>query len=226
MNTDHLQDLQLAQETCDELHSGNNEAILDIYNQYHPFFLNYTRKKLYCADNEKAVSLLDDFWVELLNAAAICSFKGLSSLKNYLFKILNFRIVDKLRKNVRQKSDSKNICAKDYDMDNFISDDQSPEKDLLHKERIRLIHESLMMLTDKSPEDAHLVKMYLEGLNYRQMAQKQLESTQYTEAELDKKINAVKKRFTRKETGSLARFKSYLELCMTKNRLAFADILN
>jgi hypothetical protein len=83
-----------------------------------------------------------------------------------------------------------------------------------------------MLLTDKSPEDAHLVKMYLEGLNYRQMAQKQLESTQYTEAELDKKINAVKKRLTRKDTGSLARFKSYLERCMTKNRLAFADILN
>jgi hypothetical protein len=38
----------------------------------------------------------------------------------------------------------------------------SPEKDLLHKERIRLILESLMLLTDKSPEDAHLVKMYLD----------------------------------------------------------------
>ncbi len=226
MNPEHLQDLQLAQETCDELRSGNNEAILDIYNQYHPFFLNYTRKKLSFADKEKAVSILDDFWVELLNAAAICSFKGLSSLKNYLFKILNFRIVDNLRKNACQNSDSKNICAKDYDMDSFGSEDLSPEKDLLHKERIRLIHESLMLLADKSPEDAYLVKMYLEGLNYRQMAQKQLGNTNYTETDLDKKVNAVKKRFTRKDTGSLARFKSYLEHCMTKNRLAFADILN
>jgi hypothetical protein len=86
--------------------------------------------------------------------------------------------------------------------------------------------ESLMMLTDKFPEDAHLVKMYLEGLNYRQMAQKQLGNTYYTETDLDKKVNALKKQFIRQDTGSLARFKSYLERCMTKNRLAFADILN
>jgi RNA polymerase sigma factor (sigma-70 family) len=226
MNTNHLQDLQLAQETCDELRSGNHEAILGIYKKYHPFFLNYTRKKLPYSDNARAVSILDDFWVELLNAAAICSFKGLSSLKNYLFKILKFRIVDNRRKDSCQNSDSKNISAKEYDMDDFGSDEQSPEKDLLHKEKIKLIHESLMLLTDKSPEDAHLVKMYLEGLNYRQMAQKQLGNTHYTETDLDKKVNALKKRFTRQDTGSLARFKSYLERCMTKNRLAFADILN
>ena len=226
MNTNHQQDLQLAQQTCDKLRSGNSEAIYDIYNQYHPFFLNYTRKKLSYSDSQRALSILDDFWVELLNAVAICSFKGLSSLKNYLFKILNFRIVDKLRKDNRQNSDSKNICAKDYDMDGFGSDEQSPERDLLQKERIRLIHESLMLLTDKSPEDAHLVKMYMEGLNYRQMAQKQLGNTHYTESELDKKVNAIKKRFTRKDTGSLARFKSFLERCMMKNQLAFADILN
>jgi DNA-directed RNA polymerase specialized sigma24 family protein len=99
--------------------------------------------------------------------------KGLFSLKNYLFKILKFRIVDNWRKDRRKNSDSKNIIAKDYDMDDFGSDEQSPEKDLLHKEKIKLIHESLMLLTDKSPEDAHLVKIYREGLNYRQMAQKQ-----------------------------------------------------
>jgi hypothetical protein len=43
-------------------------------------------------------------------------------------------------------------------MDDFGSDKQSPEKDLLHKEKIKIIHESLMLLTDKSPEDAHLVQ--------------------------------------------------------------------
>jgi len=73
---DHKQDLILAQETCEELRSGNNEAILGIYNKFHPFFFGYTRKRINSPDTSKATAILDDFWVELLNAKAICDFKG------------------------------------------------------------------------------------------------------------------------------------------------------
>jgi RNA polymerase sigma-70 factor (ECF subfamily) len=103
MNTaDHQKDLTLAQETCDELRSGNNEAILPIYNKYQRFFLGYTRRRIRAFDDHRATSILDDFWVELLNAKAICKFLGLSSLKTYLFKILNCRIIDNVRREIEK----------------------------------------------------------------------------------------------------------------------------
>ena len=46
------------------------------------------------------------------------------------------------------------------------------EKDLMHKEKLRLVHETLLMLTETSPTDAYLVKLHLEGYDYRQMAEK------------------------------------------------------
>jgi hypothetical protein len=82
----HQNDLILAQETFEELRSGNNEAILGIYNKYQPLFIGYTRRRIQRYDSDRATLILDDFWVELLNARAICDFKGLSSLKTYLFK--------------------------------------------------------------------------------------------------------------------------------------------
>jgi RNA polymerase sigma-70 factor (ECF subfamily) len=85
---EHQEDLALAQKTCEQLRSGNNEAILGIYNIYQPFFLGYTRRRIHSFTDAGATSILDDFWVELLNAKAICDYRGLSSLKTYLFKIL------------------------------------------------------------------------------------------------------------------------------------------
>ena len=77
-DTAHRDDLILAQETCEELRAGNNEAILGIYNQYHPFFQGYTRRRMQAFDSDRITSVLTDFWVELLNANAICDFLGLS----------------------------------------------------------------------------------------------------------------------------------------------------
>ena len=147
MNTgDHQKDLVLAKETCDELRSGNNEAILNIYSEYHPLFLAYTRRRLHSTDYDSATSVLSDFWVELLNAKAICAYKGLASLKTYLFRILNFRIVDNVRRANRQSAYGKNISDKDHELDGFGSDNESPEKDMIHKEKIKLVHEALLML--------------------------------------------------------------------------------
>ena len=227
MNTaDHQEDLTLAQETCDELRTGNNEAILPLYNKYQRFFLGYTRRRIRAFDDDRATSLLDDFWVELLNAKAICEFLGLSSLKTYLFKILNFRIIDNVRKADRKYSYNRSKSGKDHEIDSFGAENVSPEKDLMHKQKIRLIHETLLMLTDASPSDAFLVKMHLEGLEYKQMAERDLGNKSYSQMELKKRTNAIKKQFTRKSTGSRAKFESCLKRIMVKNKLFQYDILN
>lgn len=223
---DHETDLILAQELCAELRSGNGEAILKIYSEYHPIFLRYTRRRIRSTDYDKATSVLNDFWVELLNAKAICNYKGLASLKTYLFKILNFRIVDNVRSAYRQSAYGKNISDKDHEIDGFGSDDKSPEKDMIHKEKINLVHEVLLMLANISFDDAYLVKMHLEGLDYSQTAERSLGDKDYPQKELDKKISAIKKQFTRDGTGSLAKFKSCLERVMRKNKLNQDDILN
>jgi len=222
----HETDLILAQELCAELRSGNGEAILNIYSEYHPLFLGYTRRRLHSTDLDSAISVLSDFWVELLNAKAICDYKGLASLKTYLFKILNFRIIDNVRRAYRQSAYGKNISDKDHEIDGIGSDDESPEKDMIHKEKIKLVHEALLMLDDTSPGDASLVKMHLEGLDYSQMAERNLGDKDYPQKELDKKINAIKKQFTRDGTGSLAKFKSCIERVMRKNKLIQDDIFN
>ncbi|MFO7557140.1 MAG: sigma-70 family RNA polymerase sigma factor [Desulfobacterales bacterium] len=223
---DHETDLILAQELCAELRSGNGEAILKIYSEYHPLFLGYTRRRIRSTDYDKATSVLSDFWVELLNAKAICNYKGLASLKTYLFKILNFRIVDNVRSAYRQSAYGKNISDKDHEIDEFGSDDESPEKDMIQKEKIKLVHEALLMLADISFDDAYLLKMHLEGLDYRQMAERSIGDKDCPQKELDKKINAIKKQFTRNGTGSLAKFKSCLERVMIKNKLNQDDIFN
>ncbi|MBC2736544.1 MAG: RNA polymerase sigma factor [Desulfobacteraceae bacterium] len=223
----HHLDYTMAQETCTELLSGNNEAILVIYNKFHPLFLGYTRRRTHSLnDDTKALSILDDFWVELLNAKAICDFKGISSLKTYLFKILNYRIVDNVRRANRQGSYDNNVNSDNHDIDCFKDEKISPENDLMHKEKIHLINESLLMLTEKFPTDAHIVKSYLEGLNYQQTAEKMLSGKPFNSKELKKKTDAVKKQFTRPGTGSLAKFKSCLESIMKKRQLIQKDLLN
>lgn len=219
-------DLVLAQETCTELRAGNNDAILPVYRKFQPVFMGYTRRRVHSSDDDRATSILTDFWVELLNAKAICDFKGLSSLKTYLFKILNFRIVDNVRREKRQGAYGNNISNGDKDIDGFGDDDVSPEKDLMSKEKVRLVNETILMLTDSSPTDAYLVKMQMEGLSYQEMAEKLLGNKPKSDKELKKKTDAVKKQFTRKTSGSMAKFKSCLERIMTKNRLAYGDLLN
>ena len=222
----HEKDFILAQELCVELRSGNGEAILKIYSKYHPVLLGYTRRRIHSTDYHRATSVLTDFWVELLNAKAICGYKGLASLKTYLFRILHFRIIDNLRRSNRQSAYGKNISDKDHEINGFGSDDESPEKDMIHKEKIKLIHEALLMLADNSPSDAYLIKMYLEGLNYSQMAERNLRDKDCTQKQMDKKINAIKKQFTRDRTGSLAKFKRCLERVMKKNKLIHHDMFN
>jgi RNA polymerase sigma-70 factor (ECF subfamily) len=219
-------DLELAQEACMELRAGNKDAIRPVYIKYQPMFMGYTRRRVHSSDDDRATSILSDFWVELLNAKAICDFKGLSSLKTYLFKILNFRIIDSVRRTKRQRAYICTTSGGDNDVDGPGDDDVSPEEGVMHKETIRLTHETLLMLTDSSPTDANLVKLHLEGMSYQEMAEKTLAGKSFSDKELKKKATAIKKQFTRKTSGSMAKFKSCLERVMRKNDLNPADMLN
>jgi len=226
LTNDPQPDLELARKACRELLNGNNEAILPIYHQYHPFLFSFTKRRLNSNDSGTALSILNDFWVELLNAEAICAFKGMASLKTYLFKILNFRIIDSIRRSNRQGAYHKNVSDREVEIDLFESEAQSPEKSLMEKERIKLIHQALLLLSDTSPADAYLVKMHLEGLNYNQMAEKLLSGQDAGPKDIDKKVNAIKKQFTRTGSGALDKFKACLERVMRKNNLMHEDILD
>jgi len=217
---DHL----LAQRVCDELRSDNKNAILGIYNIYHPFFLEFTRRRLYSPDPDKVQTILSNFWVELLNAKAICDYEGRASLRNYLLKILKWRIIDSIRKNSRRKMFTHNPDDEQDQVETINDNSPSPKQNLLQKERQKIIHNVLMVLSMESPKDALFVKMHLDDLTYREMAKQELSGMNYNEAELDKKTNAIKKQFTRKGTGSLAKFKDCLERYMKKNQLKYEDM--
>jgi RNA polymerase sigma-70 factor (ECF subfamily) len=68
--------------------------------------------------------------------------------------------------------------------------------------------------------------MHLEGLDYSQMAERSIGNKDCPKKELDKKINAIKKQFTRDGTGSLSKFKSCVERIMRKNNLIQNDMFN
>jgi DNA-directed RNA polymerase specialized sigma24 family protein len=77
----------------------------------------------------------------------------------------------------------------------------------------RLLHQALLKLSEEYPQDAALVRMYLEGLDHRQMATR-----------TGKRVDAVKKQFTRESTGSLAKFKRALKHLMQVQGLTYEDI--
>jgi RNA polymerase sigma-70 factor (ECF subfamily) len=220
----YKQDVLLAQRVCDELRSDNKNAILGIYNIYHPFFLEFTRRRLYSPESDKVQTILTNFWVELLNAKAICDYEGRASLRNYLLKILKWRIIDNIRKNDRRKMFTHNSDDEQSQVEAINDNSPSPKQNLLKKERQKIIHNVLMILSVESPKDALLVKMHLDDLTYKEMAKQELSGMNYNEAELNKKINAIKKQFTRKGTGSLAKFKDCLERYMKKQELKYEDM--
>ena len=224
----YKEDVLLAQRVCDELRSENKNAILGIYNIYHPFFLEFTKRRLYSPESDKVhQTILTDFWIELLNAKAICDYEGRASLRSYLLKILKWRIIDSIRKNARRKMFTQNPDDEEEDpVETIIDNSPSPKQNLLQKERQKIIHNVLMMFSLESPKDALFVKMHLGDLTYREMAKQELSGINYNEAELDKKTNAIKKQFTRKDTGSLAKFKDCLERYMKKHELKYEDMFN
>ena len=219
-------DYHLSQDICDRLRSGDRESVLKIYSKYHILFSAFARKRLFGNDHSQAEIIVNKFWIELLNAKAICSYQGKTSLRNYLLTILNRRIIDANRKWVRGNNQKQKIekLVVENSEENCV--EVSPEEKLINKERIRLIHEALLQLETTSTRDAHLMKMYLEGLSYKEMAEREVNPRDVDDSAVNKKINAIKKQFTRPKTGTMARFKNTIAGCLKDHDLVFKDLLN
>ena len=218
-------DLFIAQRICNELRAGNTEVLSELYHKYHVFFSVFARQRLFISSECAIDNVLSDFWIELLNAKAICNYEGKASLRTYLTLILSRRIIDANR-NIKREIISE--IAIEYEGTLIPDDDlqQSPDKDLLKKELQRILHEALLQLSDKSPKDANLIRMHLEGMTYEEMAKKELHEEKINQKKLKKKTDAIKKQFTRDNTGSMAKFKKILNKCLKNNALDFRDLLN
>jgi RNA polymerase sigma-70 factor (ECF subfamily) len=179
---------------------------------------------LFDDDPHGVENVLSNFWLELINARAICKYNGRASLRTYLTVILNRRIIDANRKFERNRNSSPLKTKNENSEDDLHYDQQTPEKQLIIKEQHRLIQKALLKLSDTCPRDANLIRMNLEGLSYEQMAQRELNGVKDAD-ELKRRIDAIKKQFTRKETGSMAKFRSVLDNYLDKNDLNHKDLL-
>ena len=219
-------DWDLGQKICRELRSGFRNAIFELYNRYNLFFEAFSRKRLFDNDPHGVEQVLSIFWLELLNSKAICKYNGKASLQTYLTVILNRRIIDANRKYERERNAKQMTTENEKRADNHHPDEQTPEKKLIIKEQQKLIQKALLQLSDDSPRDANLIRMNLEGLSYEQMAARELNAKTADADELKRKVDAIKKQFTRKETGSMTKFRSVLNRYLETNGMDYKDLLN
>ena len=140
--------------------------------------------------------------------------------------ILNRRIIDANRKFERDRNSTSLLKEKANESDGNIHDQQTPEQALAIKEQQKLIPKALVQLSDISPRDANLIRMNLEGLSYEQMAERELNGEKADQAEVKRKVDAIKKQFTRKETGSMAKFRSVLNRHLDTVGLSYRDFLD
>jgi RNA polymerase sigma-70 factor (ECF subfamily) len=222
INKDYL----LAQKICKDLRARHNESILELYHEHHRFFLAFSRRRLYNPEHDQIESVVSQFWTELLDAKAICGYEGKASLRTYLLTILNRRIIDANRKFQRDMRFTE-LTDGPVDCPSDIPDAQpSPEDLVLQKEHRMALNKTLIQLSKISPRDAKLIHMRLNGLSYKNMAAQELVTGDSVSIELKRKINSIKKQFTRSKTGSLAKFKMLLEKNFKRKDMDQNDILN
>jgi RNA polymerase sigma factor (sigma-70 family) len=227
-------DIGLARQVCDELRSGNTNAINLVYKHYQVFFLNFAERRMYTNEQTAAETVCNDFWEELLNGKAICSYAyknhsgQKAALKTYLTTRLNWRITDHNRKYARDRKlfsplDDDPGIAKLNAADERMQ--ESAEANYLREEQQKIIRQALMMLSETAPRDARLIRMYLNGLSYANMAEEELKKKGESKSNFAKKENAIKKQFTRPRTGSLAKFKICWGRVLKKKGLKQDDIV-
>jgi len=225
----YQEDYRFARRICEALRAGMPEAIEDVYRRYHPVFLNFTRKRLKGWADQRIDDLLSRFWIELMDGKAICRFEGNSPLKSFLMGRLNFRIKDEWRRFVRDRRRYDSMTGEDDDEgpkeDRHPSPTPSAEAEMARKERDRLVRGALLYLEAIHLRDASLVKMHLEGMTYGEMAAEELSGEDADEAALGRREDAIKKQFTRKRTGSLAKFKEVLERRMVRMGCDIDDLI-
>jgi DNA-directed RNA polymerase specialized sigma24 family protein len=218
-----IQDKSLAQKICQALLAGNRQPLEELVTCHQRLFLPFARRRLFLPEDVEDV--LQNFWEEMMNGKAICNYarqpESRISLRSFCLGILNRRIIDRNRQlsRERQRLTPEDATAADPG--------ESPE-DLLGQAvsdnlARSLVHAALIKLAERYPQDVELLRWHLDGLNYEDMAKKLLDPDQTTAVAVAKKINAVKKQFTREGSGSLTRFKAVLQELMRARGLNWHD---
>ncbi len=204
-------DIALAKKICEGLRSGERECLGELVNAYNELFSNFARRRLVKSDILEDV--VQSFWEEMLNGRTICAYahgsKNTATLQTYLMGVLHRRVIDANRKTFRYEE----IHQAAENLPETPDQAPTPHNVLANNLARRLLHQALLKLSEESPQDATLVRMYLEGLDHRQMATR-----------IGKRVDAVKKQFTRETTGSLAKFKRALKHLMQVQGITYEDI--
>jgi RNA polymerase sigma factor (sigma-70 family) len=208
-------DIAIAKRICEGLRSGVKECLGGLVTAYNEFFRNFACRRLFRPDNLDDV--IQGFWEEMLSGQAICAYadssKNTATLRTYLVGVLYRRVIDANRKTSRYEEihqEEEHIQEKPDQADTPHNGLSASAATNLAR---RLVHQALLKLSEDSPTDASLVRMHLEGLDYTQMATR-----------LGKRVDAIKKQFTRTPTGSLAKFKRALQHLMQAQGLTYEDI--
>jgi RNA polymerase sigma factor (sigma-70 family) len=208
-------DIAIAKRICEGLRSGQKECLGELVRAYHELFINFARRRLVKPDILEDV--VQSFWEEMLNGRTICAYaygsENTATLRTYLIGVLHRRVIDANRKTFRHEE----IHREGENLQETPDQAPTPHHVLagLTSNNLarRILHQALLRLSEESPQDATLVRLYLEGLDHRQMA-----------ARVGKRVDAVKKQFTRENTGSLAKFKKALNQLMQSQGITYEDI--
>ena len=218
-------DIARAQRIGLDLRSGRRQSMLELYASYHPFFLNFAGRRLY--NPQRAEDVLSKFWMELLDGKAISTYRGENgaSLRTFLIKILIRRIIDE---NCRIKHEKDRIKGPPVEDSAFLNSTplDSMENSEAEGLAITLVHEALLLLSQRSPQDSNLIKMnFFEGLTCLQIADREMIEKEDHEEKLKKRAEAIKQQIHRKSTGSKAKFKVIFERLMKAKGIKYEDIL-
>ncbi|MDM8555823.1 sigma-70 family RNA polymerase sigma factor [Desulfococcaceae bacterium HSG7] len=230
-NNKRHKDYAFARKICARLRSGEAESIGRAMNavigKFRAFFTYVIASKLSSVPDVEAQEVLSRYWKELMRGDAICKYHGKSdaSLETWLLTRLNWRIKDAIarseKENKRQRhfdSEPESGYTNEERMTIAVGPQvRTPEDDLIIKDISQIIHEALLMLSEKAPRDAAYIRMrFYEGLKYKEMALQRLAISKASKKpeDISRKTNAIKKRFTRPLTGSRAKFTKYLKRVM------------
>jgi RNA polymerase sigma-70 factor (ECF subfamily) len=222
----HKNDYSIARQICKDLRADHKEAILALYHEHHHFFLAFTRRRIYHSEPDQIDTVLSNFWTELLNSKAICSYAGKAALRTFLLTILNRRIIDANRKFQRDMKFTEILDDQPINAADIPDTVKSPEDLVLQKERQKVVHDTLVRLSESAPKDAAFIRMHLNGLSYKKMAEQEFNGQDKAAGELQRKVDSIKKQFTRPVTGSLAKYKALLEENLQKNGIHPGDLMN
>jgi RNA polymerase sigma factor (sigma-70 family) len=220
-------DKALAEKICEALLAGDRHPLEEMVSSYQKLFFPFARRRLF--NPQDVEDVLQNFWEELMNGRAICRYaqqvEHQISLRSYCLGILNHRIIDRNRQFVKERQ---RRAETDPTSRGSVNPGESPEQLLAQSASDdlarSLVHAALIRLTERFPRDVELLRWHLAGLNYEDMAKRLLGPGRMEAADIQKKINAIKKQFTRENSGSLARFKAVLLDLMQQRGLGYDDL--